>query len=994
MKRKELIRRCFLVICLGVSLASSSTGVCYAAPGQEMAEAGEEEQEKAASGEEKQEKAASGEEEKAASGAEAQEKAASGEEEQAASGEAGVSEENLIEIASETEFLEFAANCKYDSYSLGKTVSLTADLDLTGLDFEGVAYFNGTFEGNGHKITGFALTPKGSDYGFFRYIGESGTVKNLKLSGSILPSGTQENIGGLVGVNYGTAENVSFEGSVNGQNCVGAVAGRNAGSGKLISCTSNAVVLATNRTGGIVGLNQGLVDGCRSQSSINIEELEPTLDLGGVDLSSLNLTQNVVTRNDMGGIAGASSGVIIGCDNQGTIGFAHTGYNVGGIAGSQNGMILTSTNEGTIYGRKDVGGIVGQAEPYVESEYLEDKVRQTQDDIKRLNNTLNNISSTMTATSNQVKQYTENINNQYQASMDQLAGNLSAFNSQLTQSNPQAQGYVDKINGAMDEISSIRDNGGELSQEQVDAIKNQLGTINDNLGNLEGAYTQAGQTVQEMTDHVSGQLQSQAQGRTDDIKNIANSVDKGVESIANSVNSAVGQMNAITNSVSDDLSIITGDEEMVEDISSLETAENMDGIVVGCVNYGEVNGDLNVGGIAGTMNVEYDGDPEEDFDMTGTVNVRLRSKVNGVVIHSANYGTVTAKKNCVGGIVGLQALGFIYDCEGYGAVTSDAGSYLGGIAGSSAATIEKSYSLCNISGKDFAGGICGIGYTVRDCISISDIDATGEQMGSIAGHLEEEGDVTGNYFVSDTIHGIDDISYAGVADCVTYEEVMAMEGLPEGFRQVTVTFETEDGVQKEKVIPYGGSIAESDFPNVVEKEGYYVEWQDAETLHDIRKNLTVTGEYVPWTKSVAGEEVSGSGKPLFLVVGEFYEDTSLVMEETDGPKDLAEGAAVAYAYSWELESGREKETKQVTAHCLIPEGEENVAVYAKQGDRWNRLDAQEDGSYLTAELPYGADVAVVVEPEDYSRYYIAGGVGAAILAAGGIFLRRRKKNKK
>lgn len=955
MKRKELIKRGLLVMCLSVSLASASISVCYAAPGEEKAETDEEKENNRESGE--------------------------------------ASEENLIEITNEDEFLEFAENCKYDSYSLGRTVTLTADLDLTGLDFEGVAYFNGTFEGNGHIITGFALEPKGSDYGFFRYIGESGTVRDLKLTGSMKPSGTQENIGGLVGVNYGTAENVSFEGSVNGQNFVGAIAGRNAGSGKLISCTGNAIVLGTNCTGGIVGLNQGLVDGCRSQSSVNIEELEPTLDLGGVDLSSLNLTQNVVTRNDMGGIAGSSSGIIMDCDNQGTIGFAHTGYNVGGIAGSQSGMILTSTNEGKIYGRKDVGGIVGQAEPYVESEYLEDKVRQTQDDIKRLNNTLNNISSTMTATSNQVKQYTENINSQYQASMDQLAGNLNAFNSQMSQNNPNTQAYVDGINSAMDEIWSIQQNGGELTQEQVDAIKNQLGTINDNLGNLEGTYTQAGQSVQELTNNVSGQLQSQAQSRTDEIKNIANSLDQGVQSMANSVNSAVGQMNSITNSISDDLSIITGDEEMVEDISSVETAENMDGVLVSCVNYGEINGDLNVGGIAGTMNIEYDGDPEADLDMTGKINVRLRSKVNGVVIHSANYGTITAKKNCVGGIVGLQALGFIYDCEGYGTVSSDAGSYLGGIAGSSAATIEKSYSLCNVSGKDYAGGICGVGYTVKDCISISDIDATGEQMGSIAGHLEEEGDAMGNYFVSDTVHGIDDISYAGVADRVTYEEVMEMEGLPGGFHQVTVTFETEDGVQKEKMIPYGGSIAESDFPKVIEKEGYYVEWQDTDMLHDIRRNLTVTGEYVPWTKSVAGEEVSESGKTLFLVTGEFYEEAKLVLEETDVPEaeSLAEGVEVSYAYSWRIEDNREKETEQVTAHFLKPKDAKNVAVYAKWDGVWNRLDAQEDGSYVTADLPYGVDFAVVAEPEDYTKYFVAGGAGAAVLVAGGIFVWRRKK---
>lgn len=945
MKRKELLKRSLIALCLSISLVSSSVEISYAAPGSETSEGETDENE----------------------------------------------QETVVEIGSEQEVLTFAESCKYDSYSLGKTISLTSDLDLTGLDFEGVAYFNGTFEGNGHTIKGISLAPKGSDYGFFRYIGESGEVKDLKLSGNITPSGTQENIGGLVGVNYGIVRNCSFEGSVSGQDSVGGIAGRNSGCGQLIFSSSNALVLATNYTGGIVGTNEGLVNGCRSQSSVNIEELEPTLDLGGVDLGSFNLTQNVVNRNDMGGIAGTSSGVIIDCDNQGTVGFAHTGYNVGGIAGSQSGIIFTSTNEGKIYGRKDIGGIVGQAEPYVESEYLEDKVRQTQADIKRLNNTLNNISATMTSTSNQVKQYTENINNQYNSSVDNLAGNLSAFNSSISQNSPQAQGYVDNINAAMNDIQSIQSSGGELTQEQVDAIQNNLGTINDNLGNLQGTYAQTGQSVQDLTNSVSGQLEAQAQSRTDDIKNIANSIDAGVQSVANSVNSAVGQMNSITNSVSDDLSIITGDEEMITDISSIETAENTDGVVSGCVNYGAVNGDLNVGGIAGTMNIEYDGDPEADLDLTGTVNVRLRSTVNGVAIHCVNYGEITAKKNCVGGIVGLQSLGFIYDCEGYGAVISDAGSYLGGIVGNSAGTVEKSYSLCNISGKDYAGGICGVGYTVKDSISASNIDSTGEQAGSIAGHLEDEGTVEGNFFVSDTIHGIDNISYAGVADRVSYEDVMAMEDIPDGFHRVTVTFETEDGVQKEKQIAYGGSIVESDYPTVLEKEGFYVEWPPVEELRDIRENLTVTAEYVPWTKTVAGQEKAGNGKPLLLVVGEFYEDTELVMKETDGLEELGEDVTLAYAYAWSLTSEREKSYDQVEAHFLIPEADGMVNVYTKQNGNWIKLVTETDGSYLAAELPYGADFAVVVEPEDMTRYLVMGGTVAVLVLIIVIVWRRKKR---
>ena len=57
-----------------------------------------------------------------------------------------------------------------------------------------------------------------------------------------------------------------------------------------------------------------------------------------------------------------------------------------------------------------------------------------------------------------------------------------------------------------------------------------------------------------------------------------------------------------------------------------------------------MHGDINAGGIAGTMNVEYDVDPEYDLDITETTNVRLRSTVSDVVIYCINYGEVNSKK--------------------------------------------------------------------------------------------------------------------------------------------------------------------------------------------------------------------------------------------------------------------------------------------------------------------------------------------------------------
>ena len=38
-----------------------------------------------------------------------------------------------------------------------------------------------------------------------------------------------------------------------------------------------------------------------------------------------------------------------------------------------------------ILGRKDAGGIAGQAEPYMESEYLSDRLEKLQDDLGNMN---------------------------------------------------------------------------------------------------------------------------------------------------------------------------------------------------------------------------------------------------------------------------------------------------------------------------------------------------------------------------------------------------------------------------------------------------------------------------------------------------------------------------------------------------------------------------------------------------------------------------------
>ena len=741
---------------------------------------------------------------------------------------------NVIEISRVNELIEFANKCKYDSYSKDKIVKLTADIDVSGSDFKGISYFAGTFDGGSHIISGFNVDYKGSDFGFFRYIAESGFITNLNISGSINVTGSQKNIGGIAGVNKGVINESSFSGKVNASTVTGAIAGYNHENAKIVSCTSDADILATNQTGGIAGVNDGLISSCTSKSRVNTQELDTTLDIGGVDVGTLNLTQNVIDRNDMGGIAGESTGIISDCVNYGKIGFAHTGYNVGGIAGKQSGKVITCSNEGEIYGRKDVGGIVGQAEPDIESEYLNDRVDDVQSSIDIINSTLNNMSSSMNNASSDVKSYTENIIDQYKELLDKLQ---------------------DKLNGNNDNDEKIEDFVDDISKD----IENS--------------------TVE------------------DDIHGVADTVDSEIRTIADSIERISAQIKNIGNTVTETMHVVTSDDDYIEDISSADSAQNSDGVIAKSVNRGAVHGDINAGGIAGTMNVEYDVDPEYDLDITETTNVRLRSTVSDVVIYCINYGEVNSKKDCAGGIVGLQELGLVYGSEGYGTVKSETGNYAGGIAGNSASAITDSYSLCNVESEDYTGGICGKGYTMQNCISIPAILGDGEAKGSLAGIIESDGEVSTNIFVNDIYGGIDDINYSGKADSASYEAVMAMENIPDGFHRVTLVFKADGNVIDTKNIAYNANLGVSELPSIPDKDGYYAQWPENIVSKPILQNTVVEAEYHVWIESVAGDIASQNDKPLFIAEGKFYDDNKITLSKCD--TDNLSGD-IEYSYAWKM----------------------------------------------------------------------------------------------
>lgn len=105
-------------------------------------------------------------------------------------------------------------------------VKLDRDIDLTGVDWTPIANnvnagsvggYSGTFDGQGHRITGLSIeNPPEERFEYialFKSIGEGGTVKNLQLVNVDFDAG-KSMCGGIAVYNYGTITACSVTGTL------------------------------------------------------------------------------------------------------------------------------------------------------------------------------------------------------------------------------------------------------------------------------------------------------------------------------------------------------------------------------------------------------------------------------------------------------------------------------------------------------------------------------------------------------------------------------------------------------------------------------------------------------------------------------------------------------------------------------------------------------------------------------------------------------------
>ena len=243
-----------------------------------------------------------------------------------------------------TEGLKNIAKLVNEEWKLGINITLTADIDLKGIDWTPIGKddnkaYTGTFDGNGKTITGLTVTGSDQYAGLFGYIGSGGTVKNVVLEGVQIESDNSSGYaGGVAGDSWGTIENCSVSGSVSGTTFAGGVVGSQRG-GSITGCNSSATVKGVIFAGGVVGYN------------------------GGGTLTACYATRDVTVENDgtnnshAGGVVGYNGGgTLTACYATGSVTGSGSGtIYVGGVTGSNNFGILTAC----YHAKEDVSGPTG-----------------------------------------------------------------------------------------------------------------------------------------------------------------------------------------------------------------------------------------------------------------------------------------------------------------------------------------------------------------------------------------------------------------------------------------------------------------------------------------------------------------------------------------------------------------------------------------------------------------------------------------------------------
>lgn len=450
--------------------------------------------------------------------------------------------QEVLYIRTASDLVSLSQKSHLNIWSKNTKVELLNDVSLHGSNFDPISSFAGVFEGNGFTISEFDYQGIGYSDGFFRYVEKSGVVRNLTIKGNLTSQAEEKLLGGIAGANAGTIENCSFIGTVDGKEMIGGIVGRNESTGTIKKCQSDGRIIGNYSVGGIAGENIGVITDCTNYAGvddtnawINKTEQESNVNnLESILKGNTNATMDI--GKDIGGIAGLSKGMISSCSNGGIVGYEHTGYNVGGIAGRQSGVVSHCTNEGSVYGRRDVAGIVGQAEPDImvdEAESLASEVQDLHDMVDKMLDDMEETSDVVSADFDELQKYADQAADE----ADSLADQATNFVDSNIDSVNDLSARVEYI---VDHLPSVMDNAGS-ALDVLDIVSDDIKEINDDFKQIS--------SIIDAMDEVT----SDAQDVNDDLETSSDIMDKFDEILTDleNVNNDLSGINEVTSDLMD-----------------------------------------------------------------------------------------------------------------------------------------------------------------------------------------------------------------------------------------------------------------------------------------------------------------------------------------------------------------------------------------------------------------------------------------------------------
>ena len=246
-------------------------------------------------------------------------------------------------------------------------------------------------------------------------------------------------------------------------------------------------------------------------------------------------------------------------------------------------------------------------------------------------------------------------------------------------------------------------------------------------------------------------------------------------------------------------------------------------------------------------------------------------------------------------------------------------------------------------------------------------------------------------------YGIDNISYTGVAEPMSYEELLTVENLPIPFRHLKVTFRVDDLYLGEQEVKFGESLSGLNYPKIPEKEGYYGVWPDYSHKY-MEGNLLIRGEYKEEVKVVESkgrqklEALGGREKPYALVEQRFTEDTALnaALSNREPPQKAENKEYLIYDIT--LEKAKIQEEDTFAIRLLNPY--ENARVWGYKDGVWTELKSKERGQYLQVNMRGEKQSFCLIEQKSKTWILVGGaGISSMILMLGTTWIKKRKGKK-